>query len=289
MSKWRGLTMRALCEGGISMSSKVLLAYLCERADKTRLCWPGRDTVLDDTKMSRPSFFRARAELLAAGLLADRSDDKEGCLEVYPESQIETAESQIETDYRCINSSRTPIEPSNEPPIEAGTTSPKLLPVRFWARFVDRCGKAWGLPEKMAKRASAGGLVVPMPEHSQLIEGGRQALLAGYTEPELMHFADWIAAGGLSWHGAAWSHVARRFLPELSKSVDWDGKSDPRRHTPPARASPPARRDQLTSSKTAETNEISGIEGLKKIGINIPEGAVSRATREGNERNDRAF
>ena len=51
-----------------------------------------------------------------------------------------------------------------------------------------------------------------------------------------MRLADFIAAGGVSWRGAAWQQVAKNFLAELSKALAWDGVSDPRQRGPSARA-----------------------------------------------------
>lgn len=57
---------------------------------------------------------------------------------------------------------------------------------------------------------------------------------------------------------------------------------------PTARA--PPRQDQLTTSKTATTREIKGVEGLRAIGINVPPGAVDHGPATESDRgNDKPF
>lgn len=112
----------------------------------------------------------------------------------------------------------------------------------FWNRFVGRCtSERWGLSGKLAAHCAAQGLVVPMPEHSQLIEGGRQAMLTGHSEADLMQLADWIAGKGMAWHKAGvWRYVSRNFVSELSKALCWDGVSPIEQQWPSARAPPPS-------------------------------------------------
>jgi hypothetical protein len=52
----------------------------------------------------------------------------------------------------------------------------------------------------------------------------------------------------------------------------------------------PPRQDQLTTSKTATTREIRGVDGLRQIGINVPPGAIEHEPASESDRgNDKPF
>lgn len=113
-----------------------------------------------------------------------------------------------------------------------GGAGESFLTPAFWAEFTKRCGEAWGLPAKSVARCAAVGFVVPEPEQNHLLHAAQKAEQDGYTRDELMKLADFVAAGGVSWRGAAWQQVAKNFLAELSKALAWDGVSDPRQRSP---------------------------------------------------------
>lgn len=128
-----------------------------------------------------------------------------------------------------------PKSPTGDLP---GLKIDKPLPPGFWQRFVARAGKEWGLPERFVTSCEAIGAIVPGREQAQLLAGALEAQQAGYSEQDFMKLADFIAAGGVGWRGAAWQHVSKNFVAELSKALAWDGVSDPRQRTPTAKAPP---------------------------------------------------
>lgn len=135
----------------------------------------------------------------------------------------------------CSKEQDPPKSPTGDLP---GLKIDKPLPPGFWQRFVARAGNEWGLPERFAKSCEAIGAIVPGREQAQLLAGALEAQQAGYSEQDFMKLADFIAAGGVGWRGAAWQHVSKNFVAELSKALAWDGVSDPRQRTPTAKAPP---------------------------------------------------
>ncbi len=98
----QGLSMRAVCEQGIGWTAKALLVYLCQRSNAERISWAKADTITSELGMSRPTYFRAKAELIDQGLIAERPDLRDRAVEVYPddvgkESQSDTGSTKNET------------------------------------------------------------------------------------------------------------------------------------------------------------------------------------------------
>lgn len=144
-----------------------------------------------------------------------------------------------------------------------GLKSDKPLPPGFWQRFVARAGKEWGLPERFAKSCEAIGAIVPGREQAQLLAGALEAQQAGFTEQDFMKLADFIAAGGVSWRSAAWQHISKNFVAELSKALAWDGVSDPRQRTPTPKAPaqlPQSPQPQRVYTETTAKRQADAIE-----------------------------
>ncbi len=123
-----------------------------------------------------------------------------------------------------------------------------------------------------------------------------QALSKAEPAPTLAEWewlGKWLGAGGADpippWQLLAKGGAAANIGAWLAKSAAWDGKSDPRQRGPTPRA--PAKEPQLTSSKTSTVNEYTGPEGLRKLGIIVPEGALTdgKAARESDRGDDIPF
>lgn len=289
-------TMRAVCEHGISPYARLLLVYYCERANGDGVSWYANDTIMEDLDISRPSFYRARGELVAAGLLVDRPDGRKHEVQVYPddsgqkmrliqsknetdsgqnlrqgqsnsetsESKIETAESKIETAYRCINSSRTVQELINE----LGKPTAK-------SQVLGTLAEAWkhlcaAVPALKPPRASLTPCGLPPAEERDLAHGFADAQAMGYQPSDVAALADWVKAGKIAMRASPRQWLCKNLCTALADAETWRKAGKP---SASASRSPP-RPDAVTTSKTKEVKITNDREGLRKLGIEVSDRVV---------------
>lgn len=117
-------------------------------------------------------------------------------------------------------------------PSGPGASSP-ALPM-LWDEFKRRAGKSLGAYKPNLLTIMG----LPQLQHDLLVAGWMEAQRAGWDREGMLRVADWIAAGGLEWHGgAAYNYLAKNVLVCLSKAQEWHdaGRPSPKVRGQPAK------------------------------------------------------
>ena len=273
--------MKALCEPGINASAKVLLAYWCERANAvTRICWPGRALTIKDTGLSQPTFYRAKAELIERGLVADLPDldGHTERIQVYPNhSQNENGNSQNENPPIRKELFRNSSLNSSENGASAQGLSPKPCKpkgdddaILAWLAIQSASGGPSGLG---VIRDLSGGHEIPLAANKALlwVQNWAEARKANPkpTLADCEKLGRWLAAGGAAdLHGPAWQVLARggnapNIIAWLDQADRWDGVSDPRARTSSPRAPVAVKSGGAAGQQMPETENMRRYRALK--------------------------
>lgn len=229
---------------GLSAPERLVLLCLADAADAQGIAWPSVGEICERTELGKTAVYTAIRVLRAAGHLSPGWEPGCKTTPAIPPAAFRNTESggrnpadgirnpsggpkipprgnEIPPDGNAYKESESTKEATKESTKEEASGLP------LWEEFRKRAGRSLG-----AYKPNLGACMdLPQMHSDLLLRGWSEAQAAGWTNEDLLRVSDWMAAGGLAWHGgAAYGYLAKSLELCLSKAHDWHeaGRPDPR-------------------------------------------------------------
>ena len=301
-------TQRAWAIRGLTAPQRLVLLRLAEHAGPDSCAWPSIRLLIEYTELSERTVRDALRALEAAGHIKTEHRQNErgnpisnryrllmpliinGAPDAPPVNGAPAMGQELPGYGAAFAQDGAPhapsyiessIEPIKEPiKFEPFAVRPVGILSVSWKKLSSACAIL------RTPRASLTPCGLPPAEERALASSFAEAQTMGYQPSDVEALADWVNAGKISMRASPRMWLCQNLCTALADAEAWrkSGREGP------GKGRAPPRQDQLTTSKTQVTREIRGVEGLRAIGINVPEGAIEHGpASESDGGNDKPF